>query len=138
MSDTDNLKLFISHAWCHDGHYQNVVDWLNAAVNFSWQNCSDPRIECLADQSLEGLRQAMSEQIDQASIVILLTGMCATQYDWIEYIVEEAQARDKKIIGLKPWGGERIPVNIQFAVDQYGIMLRWESSQLIKAIRNGI
>ena len=74
----------------------------------------------------------MTRQINPAQGVIILAGMYAAYSDWIEYEIKEAQRLDKIIIGVKPWGQEKIPTIVQ---DAAHIMVGWNSASVISAVR---
>ena len=40
---------------------------------------------------------------------------------------------DKPIIGIRPWGQERVPIKIQENAD---IMIGWNSAPLVQAVRD--
>ena len=53
--------------------------------------------------------------------------------NWIDYEIDTAVNYGKYIIGLKPWGQERIPQKISLNAD---IMVGWNRPSLISAIKN--
>ena len=74
----------------------------------------------------------MTRQINPAQGVIILAGMYAAHSGWIEYEIKEAQRLNKIIIGVKPWGQERVPVIVQ---DAAHIMVGWNRASVISAVR---
>jgi hypothetical protein len=124
--------LFISHAWVYSAHYHKVVEWLNSEPNFNWRNCSVPSHNPLLGNTIRGLREGVTRQISPAQGVIILAGMYATHSDWINYEIDEAIRMNKTIIGIRPWGQERVPNKIQEAAT---LMVNWNSGSLIQTIR---
>lgn len=53
--------------------------------------------------------------------------------EWIDYEIDEAVRMGKYIIGVKPWGQERIPQKIQ---NNASVMVGWNSSSIVNAIKN--
>ena len=53
--------------------------------------------------------------------------------EWIDYEIDTAVAYNKPIIGVEPWGQERIPVKVQTYAKK---MVGWNSSSIIDAVRN--
>ena len=133
MPDLKNRMIFISHAWQYNEHYWKVVEWFNDAPNFSWSNCSVPSHDGLQDKTLAGLSRGMKSQISPSQIVILLGGMYAAHSDWIEYEISEAQRMSKTIIGVSPWGQERVPKIVQDA--SICPVVGWNSASVIQAVR---
>ncbi len=134
MPTLKNRMIFISHAWQHNEHYWKIVEWLNEAQNFSWSNCSVPSHDGLSDKTSAGLSRGMTKQIAPSQVVILLGGMYAAHSDWIEYEISEAQRMSKTIIGVSPWGQERIPVIVQNA--SICPIVGWNSASVIQAVRD--
>jgi hypothetical protein len=50
-------------------------------------------------------------------VVIILAGMYAHHSDWSQYEINEAKRLKKPIIGVKPWGLERVPLSVQTAAN---------------------
>ena len=59
--------------------------------------------------------------------------MYAKYSRWIDYEIDTAISTGKPIIGLIPWGQERIPLKIRENAD---VMIGWNSSPLIQAVRD--
>lgn len=136
----NTYNIFISHAWKYSEHYNKVVQWLNEAKEdnlLNWKNYSVPSHDPLIDPGTtvgkNKLKAALKEQIRPASIVIILSGMYAAHSEWIDYEIDTAVDYDKYIIGLKPWGQERIPTKIS---NNSNVMVGWNKSSLINAILN--
>lgn len=125
-------NLFISHAWSYSSAYNTVVSWLDNAPNFSWRNYSVPSHDCCEEKSTLGLKKCLTRQISPATGVIIISGMYAAHSGWIDYEIDESVRMDKVIIGLRPWGQERVPQKIQ---DCATVMVNWNSASLISATR---
>lgn len=131
-------NIFISHAWKYTEHYNKVVQWLNEAQSegkFNWKNYSVPEHDPLIDPNTSSgktkLQNALEAQIKPTSIVIILAGMYATHSDWIDFEIDTAVSYDKYIIGVKPWGQERIPKKVS---DNANIMVGWNKSSVVDAV----
>ncbi len=133
MPELKTRMLFISHAWTYDSHYWTLVNWFNEAANFSWKNCSVPSHDSLPDKTTQGLAVGITRQISPAQVVIILGGMYAAHSGWIDYEISEAQRMGKTIIGVKPWGQERIPLVVQNA--SICPPVGWNSASVIQAVR---
>ena len=125
--------IFISHAWRYSEHYDTIVKWLNDEPNFFWKNCSVPSDDALTDKTSKGLSEGMTRQISPSQIVLILGGMYAAHSAWIEYEIKEAVRMNKAIIGIRPWGQERVPKIVQDAsiCDPVG----WQRAGVVSAIR---
>ena len=134
MPTLKKRMIFISHAWQYSQHYWKIVEWFNNEHNFSWSNCSVPSHDALPDKTSAGLSRAMTRQISPAQVVIILGGMYAAHSAWIDYEISEAQRMGKTIIGVKPWGQERVPLNVQNA--SICPVIGWNRASVIQAARS--
>lgn len=126
--------IFISHAWQYDQHYWTLVSWFNDEPNFAWKNCSVPSHDSLPDKTSKGLSAGMTRQISPAQVVIVLGGMYAVHSAWIDYEISEAKRMNKTIIGIAPWGQERIPLKVQNT--SVCPVVRWQRASIIQAVRH--
>ncbi|MFH1095920.1 MAG: TIR domain-containing protein [Candidatus Desantisbacteria bacterium] len=133
MPTLKNRMIFISHAWSYNQHYWTLVHWFNEESNFSWSNCSVPSHDALPDKTSKGLSEGMTRQISPAQVVVILGGMYASYSAWIDYEISEAKRMNKVIIGVKPWGQERVPLSVQNA--SICPVVGWNRSSIIQAIR---
>ena len=125
--------IFISHAWKYSEHYDKIVEWFNDAPNFSWKNCSVPSDRALPDKTKKGLAEGMTRQIRPSQVVVILGGMYAAHSGWIEYEISEADRMKKPIVGVRPWGRERIPEIVQDA--SWCDLVGWNRASVIAAVR---
>ena len=135
MPSLKTRTLFISHAWRYDSHYHTIVHWFDSAENFAWKNCSVPSDDALPDKTSAGLSAGITRQISPAQGVIILAGMYTTHSSWIDYEINEAVRMGKIIIGVKPWGAERVPLKVQAAAT---IMVGWNRESVIQSVREYI
>lgn len=135
MAPLKTRTLFLSHAWEYDHHYNQLVLWFDTAANFSWKNCSVPSTDALTDKTSKGLSEGMTRQISPAQGVIVMAGMYAAHSDWIKYEINEAVRMEKTIIGVKPWGQERVPTVVS---ENAHVMVSWQSESIIEAVRKYI
>jgi hypothetical protein len=124
--------IFISHAWKYDSDYNTVVGWLQDS-DLDYANYSVPEHDPLDANNKTKLKQMLTGQINPSNIVIVISGMYAVYSDWIDYEIDEAVRLNKVIIGLKPWGQQKVPQKIQ---NNAAKMVGWNSASLISAIKN--
>lgn len=133
-------NIFISHAWKYTEHYNKIVQWLNEAQDegkLTWKNYSVPEHDPLIDPNTtvgkKKLKEMLSNQIAPASKVIVLSGMYVAYSEWIEYEIDTAVSYSKYIIGVEPWGQERVPEKVK---SNATVMVGWNKNSVINAIIN--
>ena len=133
MPPLKTYRVFISHAWEYNDDYYRLVEMLNKASNFKWQNYSVPEHDPVKNpRSKKQLQEALKNQIRPVHIVIILAGMYAAYSDWIDFEIDFAEELEKPMIGLYPRGQERAPKRVQEAVKE---MVRWNTDSIVTAIR---
>lgn len=128
-----DYHILISHSWDYNRQYETVQGWLNATSYFKWTNYSVPITRPLTVSSVNELKQKIRDRISFCSCVIILSGMYVAYSDWIDFEIDTAVAMGKPIVGVKPWGQERIPSKVQ---NNASIMVGWNSSSVVDAVRN--
>ena len=124
--------LFISHAWRYDDDYNRLVNLLRVAPLFKWRNYSVPQNDPLDANNAPLLRKEIDRQIRPVNAVLIISGMYVNYRDWIQYEMEVSQYYNKPMIGIRPWGAERIPTTVQQAA---WTMVGWNTKSIVQAIR---
>ncbi len=123
-------KLFISHAWDYNADYYRIEKFLNDAPNFQWVNLSVPKHNPILNS--EQLTYELNNQMRPADAFLILSGIYVAHSDWIQYEINFARRIGRPIIGIRPWGAERIPVAVQEAAAE---IVGWNSDSIVSAIR---
>ena len=128
--------LFISHSWKYSDEYYRLVNLLNNAPYFLWKNYSSPEHDpAVNPDSIVGRRvltRELENQIRPVHCVIVLSGLYVAYSYWIQKEIDIALSFGKPIIGVRPWGGERVPRIIQEVARE---IVGWRTDSIINAIR---
>ena len=141
MNNIATYNLFISHAWKYSEDYYKIIEWLDEEKdnnnNFNYKNYSVPEHDPIIDPNTSigknKLKELLKGQIKPVSKVIIVSGMYVAYSDWIDFEIDTAVDLGKYIIGIKPWGQEKVPTKVQNNSD---IMVGWNKKSLIDAIIN--
>ena len=123
-------RLFISHAWHRSEHYSRVVFWLRSTPNFRWENLSVPEHDPIYGSDLE---YELRNQMRPADAFVILAGMYANHSYWIDFELSFARRIGRPIIGVRPWGAERLPIAIQNAARK---IVGWNGNSIVSAVRH--
>ena len=99
---------------------------------FKWRNYSVPDHDPLEPQTKTALKEQLRRQIRPVNIVLILAGMYVAHSDWIQFEIDFAKTINKPMIGIRPWGQQRIPMAVQDSVDE---MVGWRTESIVRAIR---
>ncbi len=136
MPELKTYDVFISHAWDHHEEYQRLAEMLEGANLFKWRNFSVPE-DCPVvdpeDQTgKKEIIECLDKQIRPANVVLILGGMYVAYSHWIQQEIKIAASYGKPIIGIYPWGHQKMPLTIQeVAVELVG----WNTHSIVEAIR---
>jgi hypothetical protein len=113
-----------------------MIDLLSKAPYFKWRNYScpehDPAIDPNTEAGRNKLIQALRNQIRPVNCVIVLSGLYVAYSYWIQKEIDIAVSYDKPLIGVKPWGSQRMPKAVQEVADE---IVGWNTASITDATR---
>lgn len=109
-----------------------MIDFLDAASNFSYANYSVPKDKAFEGMNNAQLKQQLQYQINPIQCAVILGGMYVAHSDWIPFEINHALAVGKPILGVRPWGAERMP---QALTDAATEIVGWNTSSIVATIR---
>lgn len=126
--------LFLSHVWrrAENSEYYRLESLLYEAPYFYWRNYSVPEHDPLGSKTDEELRQALNRQIAPINCFLVVSGMYVNHRRWIQEEISIAISHEKPIIGVTPWGQERVPIEVQCLAKE---MVGWQTNSIVAAIR---
>jgi len=126
-------NLFISHVWRKDenSEYYRLDSLLRNANYFDWRNYSVPEHYPLGTKTDKELQDALDRQIKPINCFVIVAGMYVNHRKWIQKELDIAISYDKPIVGVKPWGQERIPIEVQNVAKE---MVGWNTDSIVNAI----
>lgn len=133
MPALHRYRLFISHAWHYSEAYNRCIKFLDEANNFIYSNYSVPKPKGFDKMSTTELKEEIRDQIRPVECVIILGGMYVSYSSWIQFEINFAKELYKPIIGIRPWGAQRMP---QAVTDAANAIVGWNSDSIVNAIRD--
>ncbi|HET9329984.1 MAG TPA: hypothetical protein VFO23_05605 [Steroidobacteraceae bacterium] len=131
MSQSDPLRLFVTHAWENSDDYLRVFEYLESARNFFYKNTSTPESRPSGDR--EALREDLRRQIAPAEVVIALSSLYDTHQDLLTFQLLFAQASHKPVVLMKPFGARRdVPKALLDLTDE---VTEWDERALVDSVR---
>lgn len=122
-------RVFISHSWDYSYDYGRVVQFLNNALHFRWENLSVPEHDPIQG---DDLAYELRNQMRPADVFLIIAGMYAAHREWIDFELSFARRIGRPIIGIVKWGSERVPAAIQDAATE---LVGWNGGSIVGAIR---
>jgi hypothetical protein len=132
MSEKNPIRVFVTHTFTDDPDYHRVFEYLESSPNFFYVNCSAPD-RAPASGGKEAIKDELRTQIKSAEVVIVLSSMYAANRDWIEYQMDAAQAFERPLVALEPFGGvEKMPEQVRGRADE---RVEWNERLIVDALR---
>jgi hypothetical protein len=136
MPPLKTYDLFLSHAWRYNSDYYQLEQFLKAAPYFKFRDYSVPVHNPLVDPNtpsgIKFLTGELERQVKPVNCVLVMAGMYATHSEWIKREIDLANKFNKPIIGIIPWGQQRVPLVVQNAAHD---MVNWNTASIVSAIR---
>lgn len=130
-------NLFISHSWAYGDAYDRLIELLNSDRYFSYKNYSVPKDSPIHNAPYEWqLKEAIKNQMQHASCVLVLAGVYSTYSKWINIELDLAKNgfySPKKIIAIEPWAAEKTSTVVKSKADY---IVKWQTSSIVQAIKN--
>ena len=129
-------NIFISHAWKYGEAYDRLVNLLDQAPRFQWLNWSAPSDKPVIPDGMvvpdRVVLQAIERKMSMAGCVLVIAGMYAHHSDWIRSEMDLARNLRIPLIGIRPWGSQRMPQDVLGrTVEDVG----WSTDSIVGAVR---
>lgn len=131
MAKTYNL--FISHSWDHLDDLENLRTLLEERGFFNVDFLEVTPENKFKSDNIYYLHACVKPLIKKADVVIGLAGVYASYSDWMQWELDTAIENNIPILGVIPWGQERVSTVVQDRADD---IVRWNTESIIEAIRN--
>ena len=131
MSQSNPVRIFVTHAWENSDDYLRVFEYLESQRNFFYRNYSTPDRRPQGDK--EALRENLRQQITPAEAIIALSSLYQAHQDLLTFQLLYAQASHKPVILMKPFGAaQELPKALLDLADE---VVEWDERALVDAIR---
>jgi hypothetical protein len=132
MTEENPIRLFVSHNYLPDDEYFRVFEYLESAVNFFYTNLSAPDKPPRRSDK-ESVKDSLRAEMADAELVMVLSSLYAKDPALIDFQALYAQACDKPIIVMEPFGtDETVPAKLQEVADE---VVSWNTREMADAIR---
>lgn len=106
---------------------------LYSSPNFDYKNYSVPKYDPIRNARYDyQLKEAIRNQMQHASCVLILAGIYSTYSKWINIEIELAKELDKKIIAVELYAAERTSSVVKNAAD---VIVKCRTDSIISTIR---
>ena len=132
MSENNPIRVFVSHLFREDADYLRVFEFLEGVDRFFYLNTSKPE-NIPQTGGLEAIKDEFIAQIKEAEAAIVLPERFVENKDLVTYQMDVADANDKPIITIRPFGGlNEAPDELVARAKE---MVEWNNREIADALR---
>ena len=132
VSESNPIRVFVSHLFREDADYLRVFEFLESVDRFFYINVSKPE-NIPQSGGLDAIKDEFIAQIKLSEAAIILPEHFEENSDLVSYQMDVADANDKPIITIRPFGGlkETPPDLANRAKEQ----IEWNNREIANALR---
>jgi hypothetical protein len=124
--------IFISHSWAYPDDLKNLRKLLNERGYFNVEFEEASADEPINSANAVYIKNRLKQKISNSNIVLGIAGMYASYSDWMTWELDKAIELDVPIVGVAPWGQERVSKTVS---DRAKEVVRWNTESIVAAIR---
>lgn len=124
--------LFISHRWDYDNLLQNLKNLLNERGYFSAEYYQIEKDCPINSENASVIKANITKRLKECDVVLAIAGVSASYSEWMQWEMDKALELGLKIVGVIPWGNERIS---QEVCKRSVVDVRWNTESIVDAIR---
>ena len=104
MSESNPIRVFVTHAFQESDDYLRVFEFLEAVDRFYYLNVSKPD-NVPTTGGIDAIKDELIQQIKQAEAVIVLPSLYEEKQNMARFLMDAADANFKPMIAIRPFGG---------------------------------
>ncbi|MGH8194725.1 MAG: TIR domain-containing protein [Woeseiaceae bacterium] len=132
MYENNPIRVFVTHTFTEDEDYLRVFEFLEGVDRFFYLNCSKPE-NVPASGGMDAIKAELIRQIKECEAMVVLASQYAQNGDLIRFQMDVADANEKPMIAVRPFGGmTETPKEL---VDRVNEQIEWNSREIADALR---
>lgn len=132
MSEDNPIRVFVTHNFKETPDYLRVFEFLESVERFFYLNTSKP--ESVPETGgLEAIKDELIAQIKESEAVVILAAMYMEQEELTSYMMDVADANEKPMIAIRPFGG--LLETPEALVERANEHIEWNEREIVDAIK---
>ena len=133
MSESNPIRVFVTHAFKETDDYLRVFEFLESVDRFYYLNVSKPE-DLPSEGGPEAVKDELIQQIKAAEVVVVVADAFAADTDLVSYMMDVAEANDIGMIAIKPFGG--VAEMAEEVVKRCKEHVEWNDRDMVDAIKH--
>jgi len=132
MSESNPIRVFVTHSFASHPDYHRVFEYLEAVPNFFYRNVSVPD-QLPQGTGKEALKEEYRVQLKTAEVVVVLSSLYVENEYWTAYQMDAAQATNLPLVVMEPFGiNAKVPAEL---VKRAAEVIGWNERLIVDAVR---
>jgi len=132
MSESNPIRVFVTHTFEESDDYFRVFEFLESVDKFYYLNVSKPE-NAPTEGGPEAVKNELIKEIKACEAVVIVSDAYARNAELVNYMMDVAEANNKNMIAIKPFGGlSETPDQIVTRVAEH---IEWNDRELVDAIK---
>lgn len=132
MSEDNPIRVFVTHNFQEADDYHRIFEFLESMERFFYLNVSKPE-NMPETGGLDAIKEELINQIKECEAVIVPAMFYMEQDDLARFQMDVAEANEKPIIAIRPFGG--IAESPQDLVDRANEHIEWNDREIVDALK---
>jgi hypothetical protein len=132
VSEDNPIRVFVTHNFQESDDYLRVFEFLESMERFFYVNVSKP--ENLPDSGgMDSIKEELINQIKECEAVIVPATFYMEQDDLARFEMDVAEANDKPLIAIRPFGGmAESPQDLLARAKEH---VEWNDREIVDALK---
>ena len=132
MSESNPIRVFVTHAFKETEDYLRAFEYLESVDRFFYLNVSKPD-NVPTTGGIDAVKRELIRQIKEAEAVIVLPSLFEEKEGLCRFLMDAADANSKPMIAIRPFGGllETPPA----VVERVREHIEWNDREIVDALK---
>ena len=131
MSESNPIRVFVTHAFEESDDYLRVFEFLESADRFYYLNVGNPENRPSGD--ISAIKDELIQQIKASEVMIILSDVFDKETDLVRYMMDVAEANNVPIVAIRPFGG--MTETAGEVVERANAHIEWNDREMVDAIK---
>jgi hypothetical protein len=132
VSESNPIRVFVTHTFTESDDYLRVFEFLESVDRFYYLNVSKPE-NIPSEGGLEAIKDELISQIKQSEAFIVIADVYGHKPDLVQYMMDVAEANNIGMIGIKPYGG--VAETAEKVMSRVNEHIEWNAREIVDAIK---
>lgn len=132
MSESNPIRVYVTHTFQESDDYLRVFEFLESMEQFFYINCSKPE-NVPQSGGLDAIKDEYIAQIKECEAVIVLASLYMAKKDIVRYQMDVAEANDKPLIAIRPFGG--MMDSPQELIERVSEHIEWNEREIVDSLK---